>query len=70
MPFVAGFKDAEPTIQKQGHLAFTIQAEASSFNLDLPYNDFGGEVIPLLANYFLPSLEEWPNTLPWTDGGW
>jgi hypothetical protein len=39
------------------------------FSLDFAYNDLADEVIPLLlANNFLPSLEEQPNTLPRIDG--
>jgi hypothetical protein len=63
------FQRCRVYLQKQEHLAIITQAEASSFSLDLPYNVFYDEVIPL-ANYFLPSLEQWLNTLPWMVGGW
>ncbi len=39
------------------------------FSLDLAYNDLTNDVIPLLlANSFLPSLKQRPDTLPTTDG--
>jgi hypothetical protein len=40
------------------------------FSLDMAYNDLTDEVIPLLlANNFLPSLEQRADTLPRIDGG-